>query len=183
MYSVHGACLDIQGKGHCILGGSGAGKTTHTYGLRLNPKVRVVSDDLFYASVYNHDILAYGSEKNFYINADPADIWSDFSRLIKKAVFDDKGRAVVDRRWVIGKGRILPRTTLKTVIFLRRDKDDKELFRELSPERALEILEENGYFHPHLLIKNEFKRKLRSGFFQKPSGEGQGLRDQYHRNP
>ncbi len=122
---------------------------------------------MFYASVYNHDILAYGSEKNFYIRADLADIWSDFSCLVKKAVFDDKGRAVVDLRRVIGKGRILPRTTLKTVIFLKRDKDYKELFRELSPERALEILEENGYFNPHLLIKNDFKRKLRSGFFKK----------------
>ncbi|MDM7911496.1 MAG: aldolase, partial [Methanotrichaceae archaeon] len=41
IYSVHGACLDAQGKGLCILGGSGAGKTTHTYGLLRNPRVRV----------------------------------------------------------------------------------------------------------------------------------------------
>jgi hypothetical protein len=33
IFSVHGACLDIKGKGISILGGSGVGKTTHTYGL------------------------------------------------------------------------------------------------------------------------------------------------------
>ena len=38
IYSVHGACLDIRGQGVCILGGSGAGKTTHTYGLLRSPK-------------------------------------------------------------------------------------------------------------------------------------------------
>ena len=37
IYSVHGACLDVRGSGLCILGGSGAGKTTHTYGLLRNP--------------------------------------------------------------------------------------------------------------------------------------------------
>ncbi len=112
IYSVHGACLDAHGMGLCILGGSGAGKTTHTYGLLRSPRTRVVSDDWFFARVYGEDILAYGSEKNFYIRADLAEIWKEFSGLMDKAAFDEKGRAVVDLRWVIGKGRILPLTTL-----------------------------------------------------------------------
>jgi hypothetical protein len=41
IYSVHGACLDMRGRGVCILGGSGAGKTTHTYGLLRQPRARV----------------------------------------------------------------------------------------------------------------------------------------------
>lgn len=166
IYSVHGACLDIQGKGVCILGGSGAGKTTHTYGLLRSPNVRVVSDDWFYARVYGEDILAYGSEKNFYIRADLAKIWNNFERLMEKASFDAEGRAVVDLRWVIGKGRILPLTTLETVIILKRDPSDKEVVRALDPGDALRTLEENEYFNPHLLVKNEFKRSLRNNFFK-----------------
>ena len=91
IYSVHGACLDLRGQGVCILGGSGAGKTTHTYGLLRQPKARVVSDDWFFASIFGEEILAYGSEKNFYIRADLADIWKEFSGLVDKAVFDEKG--------------------------------------------------------------------------------------------
>lgn len=166
IYSVHGACLDAQGRGLCILGGSGAGKTTHTYGLLRNPRVRVVSDDWFFARVYGDDILAYGSEKNFYIRADLAEIWKEFSWLVEKAVFDDSGRAVVDLRWVIGKGRILPLTTLEKVIILKRDREDKEEIKRLDSAEALGILEENSYFNPHLLVKDDLKSKTRSKFFQ-----------------
>ncbi|VVB72699.1 Uncharacterised protein [uncultured archaeon] len=170
IYSVHGACLDIRGRGMCMLGGSGAGKTTHTYGLLRDPRTRVVSDDWFFARIYGEDVLAYGSEKNFYIRADLADIWKEFSGLVEKAVFDEKGRAVVDLRWVIGKGRILPLTTLENVIFLKRDPEERETLRALEPEEALAILEANGYFNPHFLVHSDYKRKLRSRFFRQLLG-------------
>lgn len=167
IYSVHGACLDLGGKGVCILGGSGAGKTTHTYGLLRRPDVRVVSDDWFFARIFGEDILAFGSEKNFYIRADLADIWNEFSGMVDQAVFDHKGRAVVDLRWVVGKGRILPLTTLQTVIILKRDPSQSETVRQMQAGQALAALEGNDYFNPHLLVKNEFKRRLRSRFFGK----------------
>ncbi|MDD4651348.1 MAG: aldolase [Methanothrix sp.] len=166
IYSVHGACLDIRGRGVCILGGSGAGKTTHTYGLLRQPRARVVSDDWFFARIFGEDILAYGSEKNFYIRADLADIWKEFSGLVDRAVLDEKGRAVVDLRWVIGKGRILPLTTLENVILLKRDSGQEEIVRELKAATALDILERNSYYNPHLLVKSDFKMKLRSRFFR-----------------
>ena len=167
IYSVHGACLDLGGKGVCILGGSGAGKTTHTYGLLRRPEARAVSDDWFFGRIFGEEILAFGSEKNFYIRADLADIWKEFSGLVDRAVFDQKGRAVVDLRWVIGKGRILPLTTLQTVIILKRDPSQSETVRQMEPSLALGVLEENDYFNPHLLVKNDFKRRLRSSFFGK----------------
>ena len=166
IYSVHGACLDLGGKGVCILGGSGAGKTTHTYGLLRRADVRAVSDDWFFARIFGDEILAFGSEKNFYIRADLADIWKEFSGLVDRAVFDQKGRAVVDLRWVIGKGRILPLTTLQTVIILKRDPSQSEMVRQMEPSLALGVLEENEYFNPHLLVKNDFKRRLRTQFFR-----------------
>ncbi|MDD1732022.1 MAG: hypothetical protein CG440_885 [Methanosaeta sp. NSM2] len=167
IYTVHGACLDLGGKGVCILGGSGAGKTTHTYGLMRRPNVRVVSDDWFFARIFGEDILAFGSEKNFYIRADLADIWKEFSGMVDRAVFDQKGRAVVDLRWLVGKGRILPLTTLQTVIILKRDPSQSETVRQMEAGQALAVLEGNDYFNPHLLVKNEFKRRLRSRFFGK----------------
>lgn len=167
IYSVHGACLDAGGRGLCLLGGSGAGKTTHTYGLLRSPSVRVVSDDWFFGRIFGNDILAYGSEKNFYIRADLADIWKEFAGLVKKAVLDEKGRAVVDLRWVIGKGRILPLTTMENVILLKRDLSQKETVRELDGAEALRILEENSYYNPHLLVHSDFKRRIRSRFFGK----------------
>ena len=167
IYSVHGACLDMRGQGICILGGSGAGKTTHTYGLLRRPETRAVSDDWFFARIFGDDILAFGSEKNFYIRADLADIWKEYSEMVEGAAFDQKGRAVVDLRWVVGKGRILPLTTLQTIIILKRDPSQSETVREMEPSLALGILEENDYFNPHLLVKNDFKRRLRSNFFGK----------------
>jgi len=165
IYSVHGACLDVKGQGVCIMGGSGAGKTTHTYGLLRSPQVRVVSDDWFYGRIYGDDILAYGSEKNFYIRADLAQIWKEFEWLVKRGESDNQGRAVVDLRWVIGKGRILPMTTLETVIILKRDPEDERTLRSLSTTEALRILDENDYFNPHLLVKSDFKAMLRDRFF------------------
>ncbi|RLI29010.1 aldolase [Candidatus Bathyarchaeota archaeon] len=166
IYSVHGACLDVDGRGVCIVGSSGAGKTTHTYGLLRDKKVRVVSDDWFYARIFDEEVMAYSSEKNFYIRADLAKIWPEFTWLVEHAEFDSLGRAVVDLRWVIGKGRILPVTTLKMLIVLKRDPSDPEIVRRLSADEALSILEANGYFNPHLLVRNEFKRRLRNRFFR-----------------
>jgi hypothetical protein len=165
IYSLHGACLDVNGQGLCVLGESGAGKTTHTYGMLRHEAVRVVSDDWFYARVYGPDVLAYSSEKSFYIRADLAQIWSTFRWLVERAALDKEGRAVVDLRLVIGKGRILPLTTLRKVIILKRDPNDPEVMRELTAAEALAILERHDYFNPHLLVKTSFKRKLRKGFF------------------
>jgi hypothetical protein len=125
----------------------------------------VVSDDWFFVRIFGQDLLGYGSEKNFYIRADLADIWKEFSDLVKKASFDQKGRAVVDLRWVIGKGRILPLTTLENVILLTRNRQEREMKRELEPSEALRALEDNGYFNPHLLVRNDFKDNVRRRFF------------------
>ncbi len=166
IYSVHAACLDLGGRGVCLIGGSGVGKTTHTYGLLRDKKVRVVSDDWFFARIYEDDILAYSSEKNFYIRADLASIWKEFGELVQRAEFDNLGRAIVDLRWAIGKGRIMPMTTMKTVIILQRDLQEKRLIQELDPAKALELLVDKNYYNTHLLVKNEFKHNLRRRFFQ-----------------
>jgi hypothetical protein len=154
IYSVHGACLDIDGKGLCLIGNSGAGKTTQTYGLLKDPRSRIVSDDWFFSRVYGPDILAYGSERNFYIRKDLASVWKEYDGLVPEGDFDNEGRA----------GRILPMTTLKTMILLKRDPNDASEARSLGPEDGLKIFEENAYFNPHLLVNNTYKKHIRKQY-------------------
>jgi hypothetical protein len=165
IYSIHGACLDTGCEGLCILGGSGTGKTTHTYGLLRNEKVRVIADDWFFSRVYGPTVLGYGSEKNFYIRADLATIWPEFHDLVDRAEFDKEGRAVVDLRWVVGKGRILPLTTLRTVIILTRAAGISSTCEEIDPGTALVHLETNGYYNPHFLVQDSHKARIRKEFF------------------
>ena len=46
--------------------------------------------------------------KKFYIQADIAESWGEYQRLMGKAEFDSKGRAVVNVRWIVGKGGSYP---------------------------------------------------------------------------
>ncbi|OPY46089.1 MAG: hypothetical protein A4E47_00730 [Methanosaeta sp. PtaU1.Bin028] len=165
IHSCHGACLDVDGRGVAILGGSGAGKTTHTYGLLRHPQVRAVSDDWFFGRIFGEVVLAYGSEKNFYIRSELSSVWKEFSGLVNGAWLDKQGRGVIDLRSAIGKGRMLPLTTLRTVIILKRDPGDLETLAKLGPKEALHILQDNGYYNPHLLVRDGFKDGIRRDFF------------------
>jgi hypothetical protein len=162
--SVHGACVDIDGQGLCIVGTSGAGKTTQTYGLLSDPSARIVADDWFFARVFGQDILAYGSERNFYIRQDLATIWTEYAGLVADTEYDADGRAVADLRWVIGNGRRFPRTTRRTVIILKRDPADTTVVTSLSPGDGISAFSHNTYFNPHLLVRDRRKTRLRDGF-------------------
>ena len=166
IFSIHGACVDINGSGLCIVGISGAGKTTQTYGLLKNPRTRIVSDDWFFSRVFGPEILAYGSEKNFYIRQDLEKIWKEFEGLVKEGDYDGDGRAVADIRWVIGKGRILPMTTLRIIIVLKRDPADATTVQSLNPDIALRLFSDNNYFNPHLLVNNPFKKEIRTKYLR-----------------
>lgn len=165
IFSIHGACIDTGCGGLCIMGESGAGKTTHTYGLLRDERVHVIADDWFFVRRFGKDTLAYSSEKNFYIRADLATIWPEFRDLVEQAEFDREGRAVVDLRGVVGKGRMLPLTRLRRLVILER-RGDPSKCRRLDPEEGLHLLEVHGYFNPHLLVRSAFKASLRRSFFR-----------------
>lgn len=164
--SVHGACIDLEGKGICLIAPSGTGKTTHTYGLLRLREVRVVSDDWFFVRFMAGQAVAFSSEKNNYIQADIAQNWKEYEDLVNKAELDLKGRAIVNIRWVVGKGKILPMTTLKKAIILRRDHKDPTIVSKLSAQEATHYMQNSEFSNPHLLVKDQRKTDLRSQFFR-----------------
>ena len=164
--SVHGACVDLDGRGVCLIAPSGTGKTTHTYGLLRLKGVRVISDDWFFVRFMADQSVAFSSEKNYYIQADIAENWGEYKNLVDKAEFDSKGRAVVNVRWVVGKGKVLPMTTLKKAVLLKRDPQEKAIISRLSPEEATRYIESVDFCNPHMLVKDERKMNLRRQFFK-----------------
>ncbi|ABS55673.1 HPr kinase [Methanoregula boonei 6A8] len=161
IFSIHGACVDVYGRGLALVGVSGAGKTTQTYGLLRDPHTRIISDDWFFGRVFGPEILAYGSERNFYIRQDLSAIWKEFGGLVAANEYDADGRAVADIRWVVGKGRLLPLTTLGTIVILHHDPSDPRILCRMEKDETLALFTQNGYFNPHLLVRDARKTAIR----------------------
>jgi hypothetical protein len=166
IYSVHGAVVDVNGIGVSIIAPPNTGKSTHSYGLLRQPDTRLISDDWYFVRLMGEDAVAYGSEKNFYIRIDIGDVWTEYKQLVERAHFDSKNRAVVNLRWVVGKGRIRTETTVKKVILLERDPKDPRIVAEMTPTEALKYLVDRDYCNPHQLVKDERKLNLRKEFFR-----------------
>ncbi|MDR1954787.1 MAG: hypothetical protein LBP82_02395, partial [Candidatus Methanoplasma sp.] len=74
-YSVHGAVLDVDGKGVTLIAPSKTGKTTQSWGLLRMCNTHLISDDWYFVKLGNGRPVAYASEKNCYIDADIGDVW------------------------------------------------------------------------------------------------------------
>ncbi|HSA35239.1 MAG TPA: hypothetical protein P5202_01620 [Methanomassiliicoccales archaeon] len=167
IHSVHGAALDINGKGITLIAPSKTGKTTHSWGLLRDKSARLVTDDWYFVRLSERRPLAFASEKNCYIDADIGSIWDEYRELVEKAKFDNRQRAVVNVRWVTGKGSVVPLTTIHEVVMLKRDRNDPQMVRELDPEEAWDYLSANDLCNPHQMVRDERKMKLREAFFRK----------------
>jgi hypothetical protein len=167
IYSVHGAVIDINCLGVSIIAPSGTGKTTHSWGLLRIPTARLISDDWYFVRLSSREPLAFGSEKNTYIQADIGKIWNEYERLIDKARLDERGRAIVNVRWIVGGGGVIPMATLHNIILLKRDPSDKRIVIPLNVKEALTYLTNHDFCNPHQLIRDKRKLELRTDFFQK----------------
>jgi len=165
IHSIHGAALDIRGRGVALIAPSGVGKTTHSWGLLRNAGVRLLADDWFFVRMYERSALAFGSEKNCYVDADLGRIWTEYKNMLDGALFDKKGRAVVNARWVVGNDGVIPLTTINKVILLKRDAADTSIIRHLESDEALDYLIKNGFCNPHQMVRDERKMRIRSAFF------------------
>ena len=110
--------------------------------------------------------LAFGSEKNTYIQADIGKIWNEYERLVDKATFDQRGRAIVNVRWIVGNGGVIPMATLQKIILLKRDPADKNIVTELTTTDAVQYMLTHNFCNPHLLVKDERKLAVRTNFFR-----------------
>jgi hypothetical protein len=167
IFSVHGAAIDLGCTGVSIIAPSGTGKTTHSWGLLCLPNVRLVSDDWYFVRLSSREPLAFGSEKNCYIEAEIGKIWNEYERLVDKATFDQKGRAIVNVRWIVGAGGVIPMTTMKKILLLKRDPNDKTIVAHLTADEALQYLLANNFCNPHQLIRDKRKSDLRKDFFRR----------------
>jgi hypothetical protein len=166
IYSVHGAAIDIGGHGVSLIAPPGTGKTTHSWGLLRLENARLVSDDWYFVRLSGREPLAFGSEKNCYIEADIGKIWNEYERLIDKAHFDREGRAVVNVRWIVGSGGVIPLTTMKEIVLLKRDPKDEKIVKDLNEEEALQYILANDFCNPHQLVRDSRKLELRKEFFR-----------------
>jgi len=169
-YSIHGACLDYRGEGIALVGPSGSGKTTLSYGILRREKARLISDDWFYVRFQRMDATAMSSEKEVYIRGGIEKDWGDFEPLLKDARFDEKGRAVVNLKNLLGGAKIRQVTSLSRLVLLKRDFDDGRLIREVPKEEMLGLMVENDFYNPHLLVRDERKLELRRRFLKKLLG-------------
>ncbi|MBM4236930.1 MAG: hypothetical protein FJ151_00395 [Euryarchaeota archaeon] len=167
IYHVHGAAIDVMGRGVSIIAPSKTGKTTHSWGLLRLKEARLVTDDWYFVRLSTKRPLAFGSEKNCYAEGDIGQIWTEYKPLVDRAKFDEKGRAVVNVRWVVGEGGVVPMTTIYTIILLKRDRSDPRIVTELTPEEGLSYLAENDFCNPHQLVRDERKMDIRRKFFRK----------------
>ena len=167
IYSVHGAMIEVDRLGVSIIAPSGTGKTTHSWGLLRNPTARLISDDWYFVRLSSREPLAFGSEKNTYIQADIGKIWNEYERLVDKAMFDQRGRAIVNVRWIVGNGGVIPMATIHKIIMLKRDPSDKNIVTELNVDDAVEYLVSHNFCNPHQLVKDKRKIELRTKFFRR----------------
>ncbi len=166
IYSVHGAAIDVSGQGVSLIAPPGTGKTTHSWGLLSLKEARLVADDWYFVRLSSREPLAFGSEKNSYIEADLGRIWGQYEKLVEKVHFDPQGRAVVNVRWIVGQGGVVPMTTMQSIILLKRDPGDKKIVAELTEKKALDYLLARNFCNPHLLVADKRKTELRKDFFR-----------------
>jgi hypothetical protein len=167
IYSVHGAAIDLDCLGVSIIAPSGTGKTTHSWGLLRIPTARLVSDDWYFVRLSSREPLAFGSEKNTYIQADIGKIWNEYERLVDKAQFDTRGRAIVNVRWIVGSGGVIPMATIHKILLLKRDPQDKNIVTPLNAADGLQYMLDHNFCNPHQLVRDPRKIELRTNFFRR----------------
>lgn len=166
-FSVHGAALDLDGRGVTLIAPSKTGKTTQSWGLLRGENSHLITDDWYFVSFGTGRPAVEGSEKNCYIDADIGDVWEEYKPLVKEVRFDNKGRGIGNVRWVAGEGSVIRSTSMRYVFLLRRDQAFPAGVVPMEPEDALAYLKEHDYCNPHQLIRDERKMALRERFFRR----------------
>lgn len=166
-FSVHGSCIDFSGRGIALIATSGAGKTTHSFGLLLLDNAKLITDDWFFVKLTKDDVIAYASEGQSYITDDVGKIWTVFEPLVKKTKLDTKGRGIANIEDVLGAFKKRSLTVVKKVLLMKSDPDDKTILRKMTIDEAIDYLLKNNFCNPYQMVKDERKIALRTEFFRR----------------
>jgi len=135
-------------------------------GLLLLGNARLVADDWYFVRLSSRKPIAFGSEKNCYIDADLGKIWGEYRKLVDKAEVDKEGRAVVNVRWIVGNGGVIPLTTIQEIVLLKREPIDERVAVSLDEDDALQYMLTKDFCNPHQLVSDNRKLELRKEFFR-----------------
>ena len=167
VYSVHGAALDIDGKGVTLIAPSKTGKTTQSWGLIRTNNAHLITDDWFFVRLTEGRPRIHSSEKNCYIDADIGDVWEEYTPLVTTTKFDNKGRGIANLRWIMGQDSMVSTTSMRDVILLKRDKADDRIIIDMTADEALDYLVEHDFCCPHQMVRDDGKLELRKEFFRR----------------
>lgn len=164
-FSVHGSCIDFEGRGAALIAPSGTGKTTHSFGLLLSKNATLVSDDWFFVRLAG-DVVAYASEKNSYIRDDLGRDFDIFKEMVSKTKLDSRRRGVANIEDALGVNRRRRSTVVKVVMIMKRDRSDKNVIRQIGSAEAVDYLKKNDFCNPHQLVRDSRKMAMREAFFR-----------------
>ncbi len=85
VHSVRASCIDADGRGVLIIGPTGAGRSTVTYGLLADERVRIHSDDWVFLRYRDKNAIADISERKFYMRTDIAETFEEFAELFSRS--------------------------------------------------------------------------------------------------
>jgi hypothetical protein len=169
IHSVHGAALDIDGVGVTLIAPSKTGKTTQSWGLLRMDNAHLITDDWYFVRLGKGRPVAYGSEKNCYIDADIGDVWEEYKPLVKSVRFDNRGRGIANVRWVAGESSVMPAASVRHVFLMKRDPSDPTVIRRMTPAEGVEYMASNDMCNPHQMVrgprKSEIRRRFASEYF------------------
>ena len=165
-FSVHGSCIDFSGRGIALIATSGVGKTTHSFGLLLLDKAKLITDDWFFVKLTKDDVIAYASERQSYITDDIGKFWKIFEPLVKNTKLDTKGRGIANIENALGTFKKRSLTVVQKVLLMKSDPSDKTILKKITIDEAISYLTKNNFCNPYQMVKDKRKLKLRTDFFR-----------------
>ena len=167
IFAVHGAAMDLDGKGVCMIAPSKTGKTTQSWGLLRTKNAHLITDDWFFVRLTEGRPRIHSSEKNCYIDADIGDVWEEYTQLVTTTKFDNKGRGIANIRWIMGQDSMISTTSMREVILLKRDKNDDRIVIKMTAKEAVDYMCQTDFCCPHQMVRDDRKFKLRKEFFER----------------
>lgn len=182
IHSIHGSCAVVKGKGIVIIAPTGAGKSTHSWGLLKLSTGKILADDWIFLQYKKGLAMADISEKKFYLRTDMIKSFPELKPLFERCKCEnvanndftafENARAILNPEWIAGPDKFIDRAVIKACILLRRD-NKSPAEQKLSSDEAIEILEEGKsqmlpgaggkigsfksvpYYNQHLMVRRQ----------------------------